>query len=142
MELVNPVPNTDNSTAEVFLMDDRLPPLEEWHKQFRRIVNGTYEMRGVEVTLKGAVEEREGNLFLASRGQRPYVRLAPLRAPDKVQWNHTIRERKPLEPDETLAYERLAIAVTGLPPGQQVTITGPLNQTPAGYQLYLRLSKF
>jgi hypothetical protein len=139
VELVSPVPNTDDSTAEVFLIDDHLPPLEEWHKQFRRFVNGTYEMRGVEVTLKGDIEEREGNLFLAGRGQRPYVRLAPLRATDKVQWNHTIRERKPMDPDEALAYERLAVAVTGLSPGQQVTITGPLNQTPAGYQLYLRL---
>jgi galactose oxidase len=142
VELVNPVPNTDDSTAEVFLIDDRLPPLEEWDKQFRRMVNGTYEMRGVEVTLKGGIEERKGNLFLAGSSQRPHVRLAPLRATDKIQWNHTMRERKPLDTDEALAYERLAAAVTGLPHGQQVTITGPLNKTPAGYQLHLRLSKF
>src|SRR5262249_24004504 len=143
VELVNPVPNTDDSTAEVFLIDDRLPPLEDWHKQFRSMVNGTYEIRGVEVTLKGGIEEREGNLFLAGSGQQPRVRLVPLRAMDKIQWNHAMRERKPVDPDEALAYERLAAAVTGLPGGgQQVTITGPLDQTPAGYQLYLRLSKF
>jgi hypothetical protein len=64
VELVSPVPNTDDSTAEVFLQDERLPALDQWSEQFRRIVNGTYEMRGVEVTLQGGLEERGGKLFL------------------------------------------------------------------------------
>jgi galactose oxidase len=65
VELVSPVPNTDDSTAEVFLQDERLPALEQWSEQFRRIVNGTYEMRGAEVTLQGGLEERGEKLFLA-----------------------------------------------------------------------------
>jgi hypothetical protein len=139
VDLVSPVPNTADSTAEVFLKDERLPILDQWYEQFRRIVNGTYEMRGVEVTLQGGIEEREGKLFLAGSGQRPAVQLTPLSATDKIQWNHTIRDRKPLEGGEALAYEKLAAASTGLPDGQQVTVTGPLKQTEAGCQLHVRL---
>jgi hypothetical protein len=139
VDLVSPVPNTADSTAEVFLKDERLPVLDQWYEQFRRIVNGTYEMRGVEVTLQGGIEEREGKLFLAGSGQRPAVQLTPLSATDKIQWNHTIRDRKSLEGDEALAYEKLAAASTGLPDGQQVTVTGPLKQTEAGCQLHVRL---
>jgi hypothetical protein len=139
VDLVSPIPNTDDSTAEVFLRDERLPALDRWHEQFRKIVNGTYEMRGVEVTLQGVIEEREGKLFLAGNRERPSVQLAPLLATDKIQWNHTIRDRKPLEGDEALAYEELAATSRGLPDGQQVTVTGPLKQTGAEHQLHVRL---
>jgi galactose oxidase len=139
VDLVSPIPNTDDSTAEVFLQDERLPALEQWYEQFRRIVNGTYEMRGVEVTLQGSLEEREGRLFLAGSGRRPAVQFAPLAAADKIQWNHTAQTFKPLEGDEALAYERLTVASRGWPDGQQVTVTGPLKQTDVGYQLHVRL---
>jgi hypothetical protein len=139
VDLVSPVPNTDDSTAEVFLKDERLPALDQWDEQFRRIVNGTYEMRGVEVTLRGVIEHRDGKLFLARSGQRPSVQLAPLPAKDKIQWNHSMRERKPLEGDEALAYEKLAALSAGSTAGQQVTITGPLKQIGADYELNVRL---
>jgi galactose oxidase len=139
VDLVRPVPDTDNSTAQVFLKDERLPALHQWDEEFRRIVNGTYEMRGVEVTLQGEIEQRDKKLFLAGRGQRPPVQLTPLPATEKIQWNHTMRHRRPLEGDEALAYEKLAAASTGLPDGQQVTVTGPLKQTGAEYQLRVRL---
>jgi hypothetical protein len=139
VDLVSPVPNTDDSTAEVFLKDERLPVFDRWDEQFRRLVNGTYEMRGVEVTLRGVIREREGKVFLEGNRQRPPVQLAPLSATDKIQWNHTIRDRKPLEGGEALAYEKLAAASRDLPDGQQVTVTGPLKQTDAGYLLHVRL---
>ena len=139
VNLVSPVPNTDDSTAEVFLEDERLPALEQWHEQFRRIVNGTYEMRGVEVTLQGVIEARDGQLLLAGSRQRPSVQLAPLPATDKIQWDHAAQTRKPLEGDEALAYERLAAASRNSPDGQRVTVTGPLRQTDVGYQLRVRL---
>jgi galactose oxidase len=139
VDLVSPVPNTDDSTAEVFLEDERLPALDRWDEQFRRIVNGTYEMRGIEVTLQGVIDAREGQLFLAGSGRRPSVQLAPLPATDKIQWNHTAQTLKPLEEGEALAYAKLAAASRDLPDGQQVTVTGPLKQTDAGYQLHVRL---
>ena len=139
VDLVKPVPNADNSTAQVFLQDERLPPLRRWDEEFRRVVNGTYEIRGVEVTLQGVIEQRDEKLFLAGRGQRPPVQLAPLPATEKIQWNHTVRQCKPLEGDEALAYEKLAAASTRLSDGQQVTVTGPLKQTDTEYQLLIRL---
>ena len=45
---MSPIPNSDDSTAEVFLRDEGLPPVDTWEAQFRSIVNGTYELRGVE----------------------------------------------------------------------------------------------
>jgi galactose oxidase len=139
VDMVSPIPDTDDSTAEVFLVDERLPALEKWNKQFRNIVNGTYELRGVEVSLQGVIEERDGKLFLASSGQRPPVQLASLAAADKIQWDHSIRDRRPLEEGEALAFDRLVAASRGLEDALQVTVTGPLKLTDAGYQLHVRL---
>ena len=139
VELVNPIPNADDSTAEVFLEDERVPALHRWDEQFRSIVNGRYALRGVEITLQGIIEERDGQLVLAGSGQRPSLQLVPLTAADKIQWNHTTQTLKPLEEGEALAYERLATASKSLRAGQQVTITGPLTQTDVGYQLHIRL---
>jgi hypothetical protein len=139
VDLVNPIPDADDSTAEVFLEDERLPALDRWDEQFHSIVGGRYDLHGVEVTLEGVIEERDGKLFLAGSGQRPPVQLAPLAAADKIQWNHTAQTLKPLEEGEALAYERLAATSRSLPDGQQVTVTGSLKQTDAGYQLHVRL---
>jgi galactose oxidase len=139
VDLVNPIPDAYDSTAEVFLKDDRLPPLGRWDEQFRSVVNGTYELRGVEVTLRGVIEEQAGELFLTGSGLRPDVQLVPLRAADKVQLNHLVRDRKPLEEGEALAYENLKVALKDLPAWHQATVTGPLEQTDAGYRLHVRL---
>jgi len=117
VRFVSPVPDTGDSTAEVFLEDERLPALHQWDEEFRRIVNGTYEMRGVEVTLPGVIEHRDKRLFLAARGDRPAVELVPLLETGKIQWNHAMRHRKALEGDEAFAYERLASVSTGLRDG-------------------------
>lgn len=142
VDLVNPIPDADDSTAEVFLEDERVPTLDRWYEQFQSIVNGRYELRGVEVALQGAIEERNGELFLAGSGQRPEVQLAPLAAEDKIQWDHAAQTRRPLEEGEALAYERLAAAARDLAEGEQVTVTGPLKQTDAGSQLHVRLFNY
>ena len=139
VDLVTPIPNADDSTAEVFLEDGRVPALDRWDEQFRSIVSGRYELRGIEVTLRGVIDERDGKLFLAGSGRRPEVQLAPLAAEDKIQWDHAAQARKPLEEGEMLAYETLAAAARNLPDGQQLTITGPVKQTDAGVQLHVRL---
>jgi len=137
--LVNPIANADDSTAEVFLKDESLPALDRWDERFRSIVDGRYVLRGLEVTLQGVIEERDGQLFLAASGPRPRVLLGPLAAADKIQWNRAAGVPKPLEEAEALAYERLAAASRDLADGQQVSVTGPLKQTDAGYQLQVRL---
>ena len=64
--------------AEVFLKDEGLPDLDRWEEQFRKVVNGSYEMRGVEVTLKGSIQQQNGTLTLEGRGPRPAVLLCHL----------------------------------------------------------------
>jgi hypothetical protein len=123
----------------VFLQDEALPAIDRWEEQFGSIVNGRYVLRGVEVTLQGVVDARDGQLFLAASGQRPRGQLAPLAAADIIQWNRAAGTPKPLEADEALAYERLVATARGLADGQQVTVTGPLKQTDAGYQLHVCL---
>ncbi|HEY9404973.1 MAG TPA: galactose oxidase-like domain-containing protein [Pyrinomonadaceae bacterium] len=139
VDMVNPIPNASDSTAEVFLKDERLPALDKWDEQFRAAVNGTYILRGVEVTLRGHLEERAGELFLLGAGQRPIVALVPLAAEDKVQWHQPPGESKPLEEGEAVAYERLSAVFKDFAAGQEVTITGPLKQSGEGYKLQVRL---
>jgi galactose oxidase len=139
VDMVSPVPNVDNSTAEVFLEDDRLPELDVWDEEFKKIVNGTYELRGVEVTLRGPIQERDGILFLAPAGRRLGVALAPLMPDDKIQWNHSDLRRRPLEADEPIAYQRLAAAFGEAQSHPQVTVTGPLKLAREGYRLHVRL---
>lgn len=139
VQLVGPIPNAGDSTATVFLRDEGLPALDKWGEQFRSFANGTYELRGVEVTLEGAVEERDGRLFLRGSGQRPPVRLAPLTAAAIIQWNQPARAVKPLDDDEALAYERLVAASKDPTDGRQVRVTGPLEQTDGRYRLRVRV---
>jgi galactose oxidase len=138
IDLVNRDADAEDSTAEVFLAQEGLPPLNRWVEQFRAIVNGRYEWRGVEITLNGVVEERDGSLLLASSQDRPAIRLAPLTAAKKIQFDNTARALKPLNNSEARAYEQLDTAVKNMPDGRQFTVTGPLEETPSGYLLYVR----
>lgn len=141
VQSVDPVPDVNNSTATVFLEDERLPALHRWDDQFRQMVNGTYELRGVEVSLNGTIEVRDGQLLLNRGDDRSPVQLAPLGATDKIQWNNATRTPKTVEAAEAIAYERLAAESQKFPHDQRVTVTGPLKLTDSGYQLEVRVSK-
>jgi hypothetical protein len=132
--LVGPIPNAEDSTAEVFLKAYRLPPLRAWRQQFQAIVNGSYDMRGVEVTVDGVLERRDGRAWLTAARERIAIELISLGAGDKIQWNHTIRQRRPVEPDEAAAFHALLAS----PERQAVTVTGPLTETDEGYRLHVR----
>jgi galactose oxidase len=137
VELVDPVPDGDASTATVFMHGYRLPSLDVWRQEFERIVDASYALRGVEVTVSGTLERREGALLLSGGNDRPALPLSPLVAADKVQWDRLAHSAEPMEPEEADAYDRLAAdAADGF--DHKVTITGPLLQTEAGYRLEVR----
>jgi hypothetical protein len=135
---VDPIPDGDSSMATVYLEDDGLPALDRWDDQFRRIVRQAYQLRGVEVTLTGTIEERDDVLVLTGDGRRPPVELVPLDPRGKVQWDPAAQGPQAAEPGETGAYDTLA-RPAGSASTRPLTVTGPLHQTQAGYQLQVRL---
>lgn len=137
VELVDPIPDGQASTGTVFLADDRLPSLDRWREQFRSIVNESYTIRGIEVTLTGTIEVRDEELFLNGSKVRPPVRLAPLNPADKMQWDRPARAPQPVLPDEAAAYARLATDF-GEAGAQQITVTGPLLQAGDAFTLEVR----
>jgi galactose oxidase len=139
VDWVNPIADAEDSTAEVFLAHPGLPPLNRWVDQFHAIVNGRYEWRGVEMTLTGVVEGRDGSLSLAGSENGPAVRLARLTAAERIQFDTSAPVLQPLQAGEARAYDNLAAAVKTMPAGQHVTVTGPLDETSSGYVLHVRL---
>jgi galactose oxidase len=134
--VVNPIADADDSTAEVIMSGGGLPPLQRWVDQFRAIVNERYAWRGVEVTLTGVVEERNGTLLLR-HGDEPVV-LAPLGRSAKLQWDNVTRDIKPVDMDEASAYDRLGATLSGEHDQRAVAVTGPLHQSDSEYRLAVR----
>jgi hypothetical protein len=141
VQYVDPIPDGDSSTATLYLEDDRLPALDHWDDQFRRMVRQSYVLRGVEVTVKGTIQTRDGGLVLADEGHRPPVKLAPLDPGGKIQWDPAAGGPQAAEPGETAAYDTLARSSEAAG-GRPLTVTGPLHQTGAGYRLQVRLVEF
>jgi len=135
---VNPVADTDDSTAEVVLAKKGLPPLRRWVDEFRAVVNDRYDWRGVEITLEGTVSKAGASLLLSTQHDAA-VTLKPLTAAHKIQFDNTTRSIKPLTAAEAQAYARLAAAVDEKPRTLTATVTGPLEQTPTGYMLHVRI---
>jgi galactose oxidase len=139
VQAVDPIPNPDDSTARVFLKDARLPSLHRWREAFYRLVNGSYALRGVEVSLQGRIEQLDGRLVLDDTSNGSTVELSPLIATDKVQWDAATGAPEPAESYELAAYERLATEARERADQQQVTVTGPLEQADGSYRLEVRL---
>jgi galactose oxidase len=138
VQYVDPIPDGDSSTATVYLEDDRLPALDHWDDQFRAMVRQAYRLRGVEVALTGAVEERDAGLVLVGEGRRPPVKLVPLDPHGKVQWDTVAQGPQAAAPGEASAYDTL-VRSAGSAGAQPLTVTGPLHQTQDGYRLQVRL---
>jgi hypothetical protein len=138
VQYVDPVPDGTGSTATVYLADDRLPALDRWHAQFRQLVHETYALRGVEVSVTGTVEARDGVLTLTAEGQRPAVELLPLGPGQKVQWDQAAAAPAEAEPNEVAAYSML-VRSRRMAGAQRVTVTGPITQTEAVYRMQVRL---
>jgi galactose oxidase len=136
--VVRPVPDNANSIAFVYLQRDILPDLDVWRDQFAKIVNGTYIMRGIEMTLSGLVTEQLARLTLTGTATRPGLVLAPLHAADKIQWDIRTRATRPMTVQEASAFTRLSAALEARPAGATVQVTGPLKKKGADFFLEVR----
>jgi galactose oxidase len=136
---VRPIANVEDSTAQVFLHGDTLPDLDRWAQQFAQVANGSYDFRGVEVSLKASVQARNGDFGLTGSSIGKPVLLAPLEHIEKVQFDRATAKAKPALPEEHSAYERLIAryrdaGTADLP----ARVTGPLRQTDTRWTLYVR----
>lgn len=138
VDVVRPVPDTADSIAFVYLQREILPDLDVWRDEFAKVINGTYLIRGLEMTLTGSVVGHLTTLTLSGTDGRPNILLAPLQAADKVQWDIKTRESWPLSADEANAYSQLSDALAGRTSGVQVQVTGPLKKNGTGFFLEVR----
>lgn len=136
---VRPIANAEHSTAEVYLYDQGLPDLDSWPEQIARWANGSYDFRGVEVTVTGTVREQDGIVQLTGSSFDAPVRLMPLRQDVKLQWDHRTRSVRDTTSDERGAYQNLTGRYQDPGGGNEpMRVTGPLTKTGAGWILYIR----
>jgi galactose oxidase len=128
---VDPVPDEATSTAVVRLAGRGLPPLDRWGREFHRVANGGYRLRGFEIRIAGILGERDGALVLRADGAE--IELRPLA--DKVQWDARRGAPQRPSPDEAAAYDRLR----ELRPGTRVAVTGPITQDERGHRMAVRV---
>jgi glycosidase len=140
VEEVRPLPNTADSTAFLYLKEDLLPNIDTWRREFARAANGSFLLRGIEITLQGKVTSHVGLLTLLGDDTRPNLALAPLQAADKVQWDSRTRSTQPMTADEAGAYARLSAKLATQSNGTQVQVTGPLKKH--GTEFFLEVREF
>jgi galactose oxidase len=99
--------NVEDSTAEVFLYGDTLPDIGRWAEQIASVANGSYDFRGVEVSVRGSVRAQNGGLNLVNSAIHEPITLAPLGTVEKIQFDRSTRIAKPAGAEEHSAYERL-----------------------------------
>lgn len=134
---VKAVANATNSTAEVFLAGGGPPDVDSWKLTFQEMANGSYDFRGAEATLTGAVQEQDGSLILSGPGWS--VRLAALGDTEKVQWDWAQRKPAASTPGELAAYQDLQDRVRAS--GGKVpvaVITAPLRTESGEPRLHVR----
>ena len=75
---VGPIPNAEDSTADVYLKSRGLPDLSRWPQQFTQIASGSQKFRGVEVSFDGDVMLSSSQLVLPATADHPIISLSPL----------------------------------------------------------------
>lgn len=138
IEVVRPIPDIANSIVFVYLKQDTLPDLDLWRDEFAKVINGSYTMRGIEITLSGLVTEELAKLTLTGTETRPEVVLSPLQAADKIQWDIRTRAAKPMSKQEASAFDELSAALVDHPEGAKVQVTGTLKKHGADFFLEVR----
>ena len=116
----------------VYLQQDILPDIDVWRSEFEKIANGSYVMRGIEMTLSDMVTKKQlgadEQLTLAGTSTRPELVLAPFQATSKIEWDMKAQAPRPISEAEAGAYTRLSAALADHPAGVTVQVTGRLQK--------------
>ena len=135
---VRPIPNTTDSTAEVYLTDQGLPDLDRWPEQIARWANGSYDFRGVEVTITGTVTESDGALNLTGPALPAPVQLLVLPPGEELPWDLESRHIRPASNNERDAHRQLLQRCRQLDADLQIRVTGPLRKMSNRWSLFVR----
>lgn len=138
---VRPKPSQTDAVAFVYLKKDKIPDIDVWRTEFSQYANGTYIMRGLEMTFEGTVAFKDGHLLLiGGRSGRGDLLLAEMKAENKVQRNRMERATHPMTEDEAQAFKNLKAAVEADGEASFV-VTGPLIKRDGSYTLEVRLQQ-
>lgn len=136
---VEPIPNAEDSTADVYLKSRGLPDLARWPHQFTQIASGSQKFRGIEVTLDSDVVLGSGQLVLPATADHSAIPLSRLDPTAIVQLDLATRHPRAATPAELDAYgqlrQRVAAAGGTL---KNVKVTGPLYQLGNQYGMFVR----
>ena len=100
VSVVRPIANAEGSTADVYLGRDVLPDVDRWADQIAEMANGSYDFRGVEVSVRGSVRAQNGGLGLTGPLIDKPVTLAAVEQVDKVQFDRPTGAAKPATAEE------------------------------------------
>jgi hypothetical protein len=128
IETVASHPDTYNCMAQVWLKDAKLPDVKKWEQEFKSLVGESYIFRGVELTIEGTVEVKEGKLFLQSEAFPKALALGPLE--HKLQWNYLKSAARGPEDVERSAFQQLQAEGKRSAGGVKVRVTGPFRTSP------------
>ncbi|KAK4455338.1 hypothetical protein QBC34DRAFT_481436 [Podospora aff. communis PSN243] len=131
IETVNPVPDQADSVAFVYPKDKNcLPDIDIWREELKKVVNNSYELRGVEMTLSGAVKSVDGELVIDTSGEGgKRVVLKEFTQASQIKWDVKLEGPKVVGDGEVGAYERLEEVVRkGSEGGVEVKVTGTLQK--------------
>jgi hypothetical protein len=138
---VDPIPNAEDSTADVYLDHQGLPNLELWPKQFEQIANGSYEFRGIEVAVEGKLRRANGDLQLLEASSGISILLQPLDLGTKVQWDRERKRPKSATPGELRAFAELQSQYNTGQLGTTILV-GPLLKIKGQWTLFVRRIAF
>jgi galactose oxidase len=102
---VEPIANGEDGTASVYIEGELTDP-DLWRREFATTANGSYDFRGIELTLNGTVRASQDRLELTTASGL-IVRMEPLSSGRLLQWDKGARRPKPAAPQDMQAYDQL-----------------------------------
>jgi len=134
VDVVAPIPSQADSLAFVYPHKrDLIPDIDVWRKELTQTINGSYDMRGIEMKLEGEVGKKGEEVVLAVAGAQELV-LAPFTQGSQVKWDIERSAPKPVTGVEIGAYKRLVEGLKSKLGGGKVKVraTGTLQKKGAG----------
>lgn len=138
VDMVRPIANAEDSTAELYLDHYGLPDIALWSTEFKAVANGSYRIRGFEVTVSGRLVIDDRSMRLVSSEGELDIALEPIGSLGKVQWDWTLKQSEAPTSDEATAFDRLRSIGVQAAANERFRLTGTLRQEADIYSLAVR----